>query len=96
MDAMALKLSAILNSFYRQAQDSGIKLPKDISVQCNKGYGEDDPYLVSYSIGSYGDTDRVMGADLNECIREYMRRKGWTEANKPMTLISNDTENTDA
>lgn len=66
-----------------------------ITVIISRGHASDDPWMVTYSIGSYGDIDKTEGADLYACINEYMRRKGWTEANKPMILIEAPKEDDD-
>lgn len=44
---------------------------------------------VKFTCGDYSDDDKTTGACLDLVIDEYMRRKGWTERNKPMELIGN-------
>lgn len=62
----------------------------DISISVDRGYSKTDPWLVKYSIGNYNNATE--GAYLNAAVAEYMRRKGWTEANKPMVLIENKAD----
>lgn len=50
------------------------------------GYGNEG-MIVKYSIGGYSDTDKTEGSSIKTVIKEYMRRKNWTEQNKPMILI---------
>lgn len=60
---------------------------RDVQISIHRGYGSTDPWLVTYSIGSYGDDDKCKGDDFVAVVNEYARRKGWTEAHKPMVLI---------
>lgn len=85
MDDLAKLITSDLRTCIREYGDM-FKL-RNIHINVAKGYNEDDPWLVTYNVGAYGDTDKVEGADLGKCVREHMRRRGWTEANKPMVLI---------
>ena len=41
---------------------------------------------MSYKLGkSYGG-DSVEGNDIDEVLREYLRRQGWKDTNKPLEL----------
>lgn len=62
---------------------------RDIHIHLTKDY--EGHITVEYHIGEYGDTDRVKGRDLHDIVTEFLRRKGWTEANKPMKLIGHAT-----
>ena len=54
-----------------------------------------DTILTSFSCrGGYGNS--VKGNNLHDTVTEYVRRQGWNEANKPMTLIGvKKAENSD-
>lgn len=54
-------------------------------------HDSDGYVMVSYAIGESYENDRCEGSNLYETITEYMRRKGWTEQNKPMKLIGAQT-----
>ena len=77
----------------RRLETAGIKM-ESFNINVNWHYGSDT--TISYNIGSYSDTDKVEGRDLYDVVTEYMRRKGWTEANKPMTMLAAPVEFNDA
>lgn len=73
----------------RRLEAAGIKM-ESFTVNVNWYYSSD--IKITYNMGSYSDTDKVEGRDLYDVTTEYMRRKGWTEANKPMTMLAAPVE----
>jgi hypothetical protein len=77
-----------------QVAGSGKEFHMNISVNV-PSYG-DSAMTITYGIGSYSDQDQAKGANIHDVVTEYMRRKNWTEANRPMVLIgSNKLEDDD-
>lgn len=66
--------------------DADIKVD-NIHINMHRDVFDNGAITVEFNLGDYGDTDKVKGRNLHDVITEYMRRKGWTEANKPMKLI---------
>lgn len=73
----------------RRLEAAGIKM-ESFSINVGWHYGSD--IKIQYNIGIYSDTDKVEGRDLYDVTTEFMRRKGWTEANKPMTMLAAPAE----
>ena len=86
----------LLDEFNFQAgRLSGAGLAKqNITIYLEEDYSNNR--TIKYTIGHYGDTDKVEGRDLHDIVTEFMRRKGWTEANKPMTMLAAPVEFNDA
>jgi hypothetical protein len=75
---------------YTRLKQAGID-ERCIHITATKSYA-DDSFTIEYNIGGYGDADKAKGSDLHAVITEYMRRKGWTERNKPMVMLSAPAE----
>lgn len=41
---------------------------------------------MSFTVGKNSYSEKVKGNNLDETLREYLRRVGWTEHNKPLEL----------
>lgn len=65
---------------------------RSINISIDRGYGVGDPWLVKYQISEGYSGDKAEGADFHAVVVEFLRRKGWTEANKPMVLIKAQKE----
>lgn len=76
---------------FQRLKDAGVS-SRSLTVVATKGYGPDDNFTVTYYIGEYGDTDKCSGNNLDAVVTEYMRRKGWTERNKPMVMLTASAE----
>ena len=95
MNTVEQMLAKELNLQYSKMRDAGGS--KEFSLQITahvSGYGNEG-MLVKYHIGGYSDTDKVEGSSIETVIREYMRRKNWTENNKPMVLIGSQSIDND-
>lgn len=95
MSTIESKLALELNEAYSTIRNAGG--PKDFTFNISahvSGYGNEG-MIVKYSIGGYGDTDKTEGSSIKTVIKEYMRRKNWTEQNKPMILIGSGSIDAD-
>ncbi len=79
----------------QQAVKAGGAKAFTMNITANISGYSDEGMLITYSIGSYGDTDKVEGATIHKVVTEYMRRKNWTTENKPMILIGSKTIDND-
>ena len=84
---LALKLN---EQYQRMYAISGTK-EFNFSITAHVSNYGDGNMTVTYSIGNYGDSDKCQGSTIETVCNEYMRRKNWSEANKPMTLLNAPT-----
>lgn len=90
-------MTAAIQGAYDRMRAAGMAKGMNLHIYASvSSYGNEE-LTIKYSIGDYGDTDKTEGSDLLKMVTEYMRRKNWTEANKPMLLIGSEVlENEDA
>lgn len=80
-------LALVLNEQYNRLREAGSDKTFSFMITAHvSGYGNEG-MKITYQIGAYGDTDKTVGSGIDAVITEYMRRKKWTENNKPMILI---------
>lgn len=79
-----------VNDVFQRLKDADIST-RTITLTAQVGYGDNAP-TFTWAIGAYGDTDKVEGAELQAVVTEHMRRKGWTERNKPMVMLTAPAE----
>ena len=89
------KLALALNEAYNNMRSAGGTKEFTFTINAHvSGYGNEG-LIVKYNIGGYGDTDKTEGSTINAVVKEYMRRKNWTEKNKPMILIGSGSIDAD-
>ena len=66
-------------------KEIGGHLRLDIEVE---GRINDGDMKVTYTLGGTYSGDNPKGARLAPVVSEYLRRKGWNEANAPMALMA--------
>lgn len=88
-------LALALNEQYNRLRDAGGDKAFHMMIVAHvSGYGNEG-MKVTYTIGSYGDVDKTEGSSIESVCTEYMRRKRWTENNKPMVLIGSKSIDND-
>lgn len=94
MDQFHLAVANAVRSVRQQlaAANVGSTFRLDVEVS---GRIQDGDVIVTYRLGdSYG-ANNPAGARLGPVVQEFLRRRGWNEANAPLCLEAPDAEPTD-
>lgn len=85
-----IEMTLAINAEYTRMRNAGAPKNFGLFIYADVSAYGDEGLTIKYTLGGgYSDPDKTEGADLHNVVTEYLRRKNWTENNKPMVLIGN-------